>query len=118
MFKVPNRYRVVVGILASDKSIGNRGRFIIPNPFTRNGKPRLNIVASDGAGWDHVSVSTEFRCPTWAEMCHVKNVFWDEDDVVMQLHPAKESYVNVHCYCLHLWRPQNEIIPLPNLELV
>lgn len=68
--------------------------------------------------WEHVSVSTARRCPNWEEMCFVKNLFWEDDEVVMQLHPAKKDYVNLHPYCLHLWRPIGREIPLPDVMLV
>jgi hypothetical protein len=71
------------------------------------------IIASIGCDWDHVSVSLEKRCPTWIEMDYVKRLFFHQDEVVMQLHPAEKDHVNVHSYCLHLWRPQKEEIPLP-----
>lgn len=31
----------------------------------------------------------------------------------MQLHPAKENYINNMPYCLHIWRPINQKIPTP-----
>jgi hypothetical protein len=71
------------------------------------GSAKLRIIFSDGMGWDHVSVSLATRCPTWEEMCWVKDVFFDDHEVVMQLHPAKSNYVNQHPFCLHLWRPQS-----------
>lgn len=73
----------------------------------------FTVVASAGAGWDHVSISTQLRCPTWEEMCKIKDTFFDEDEVVMQLHPAKKDYVNIHPYCLHMWRPHDVEIPTP-----
>jgi hypothetical protein len=85
-------------------------------------RPRTNdgvalcIVASDGSEevpWEHVSVSTEKRCPTWEEMCWVKGLFFEEEEPVMQLHPPASEYVNYHPYCLHLWRPLEQLIPLP-----
>jgi hypothetical protein len=66
----------------------------------------LCIVACDLGGWDHVSVHVEGRCPIWGEMCFVKDLFFRDDEVVMQLHPAKSQYVNEHPFMLHLWRPQ------------
>lgn len=72
------------------------------------GSARLSIIASDGGGWDHVSVSLATRCPTWEEMCWVKRLFFEPDEVVMQLHPAETDYVNNHKFCLHLWRPQSQ----------
>lgn len=76
------------------------------------------VVFSWGGGWDHVSVSFQRRCPTWEEMCIVKDIFFRDDECVVQYHPAKKDYVNMHPYCLHLWRPQNEKIPMPPKILV
>lgn len=66
-------------------------------------------IASNGGGWEHVSISPCNRkrqsCPTWDEMCAIKDMFFSEDECVVQYHPPKEDYVNQHPYCLHLWRP-------------
>ena len=35
-------------------------------------------------------------CPTWEEMCFIKNIFWEEEESAMQLHPPKSDYVNNH----------------------
>jgi hypothetical protein len=78
----------------------------------------LFVIASNGLGWEHVSVSLKNRCPNWKEMSFVKDLFWDEDQVVMQLHPAKKNHINIHDHCLHLWRPIDETIPLPPKFLV
>lgn len=67
---------------------------------------KLCIIASDCGGWDHVSVHVPGRCPTWEEMCAAKELFFRDDEVVMQLHVAKSDYVNCHPHTLHLWRPQ------------
>jgi len=110
------QYRIKEGRLSSDKSYGNNGAFMVPYRFS--GATLLGIIVSDGEGWDHVSVSLKNRCPTWEEMCWVKDLFFEPHEVVMQLHPAKSEYVNHHPYCLHLWRPQNRSIPLPPTEFV
>lgn len=75
----------------------------------------LCVVASNGASWDHVSVSIfgVERCPKWKEMQHIKELFFEPSEVVMQLHPAQKDYINIHPYVLHLWRPQKVEIPLP-----
>ncbi len=73
----------------------------------------LNIIASSGLGWDHVSVSLTNRCPNWREMSYVKDLFWNDDEVVMQLHVARKDHINMHPFCLHLWKPQDKEIPLP-----
>lgn len=79
------------------------------------GKLRGSIIWSFGGGWEHVSVSP-FRhsyTPSWAEMCRIKDIFWHDDEVVVQYHPAKSEYVNNMPNCLHLWRPVNEVMPTP-----
>lgn len=104
-FHVPNKFRMRAGRLASDDSYGNNGAFII-----RSGVGQTLIVfciASDGEGWEHVSASVlveEKRCPTWEEMCHIKSIFWDREDVVLQIHPRASEYVNFAQHTLHLWR--------------
>lgn len=108
-FHVPNQWRVRTGKLASDDNCGNNGAFMLNGAF---------VIASDGEGWEHVSVSRKNRIPTWPEMCQIKNIFWDTEDAVMQLHPPQSDYVNVHPNCLHLWRPTDRPIPLPPSILV
>lgn len=61
------------------------------------------ICASDDTTWQHVSVSLTNRCPNWDEMSHIKELFFDDEDTVVQFHPKKSEYKNLHPYCLHLW---------------
>lgn len=75
-------------------------------------------VYSNGGDWDHVSVSHKSRCPTWDEMCEIKDIFFDEDECCVEYHPAKSNYVNIHPYCLHIWKPQKEQIPVPPTNYV
>ena len=51
--------------------------------------------------------------PSWDDMCKLKDIFFREDETVIQYHPAKSQYVNMVTNCLHLWRPQNETLPVP-----
>lgn len=82
-------------------------------------------IVSDGSGlkeigleiWEHVSVHMEDgngkeRTPSWGDMCLIKDIFWNEDEVVVQFHPAKKDYVNLHPHVLHLWR-RAEGFPTP-----
>jgi hypothetical protein len=116
--KVPNQYRVKKGVLSSDKTFGNNGAFEIP----LSNRTTAFVIASDGEGWEHVSVHIvsegEERTPTWAEMCKIKDIFWEETETVLQYHPAKEQYVNNHKHTLHLWKPIDIDIPLPKKYLV
>lgn len=115
MFHVPNKYRVREHpMLGSDNTYGNNGVFI----FKYIGI-EVRCLASDGMGWEHVSVSLEKNeSPSWRIMCYVKDLFWDKEDTVIQFHPAKSEYVKVHPYCLHLWRPIGVEIPKPKPEMI
>ena len=81
----------------------------------RAGKKYGSVIWSHGGGWEHVSVSPYKRSytPTWDEMCSLKDMFFHDDEVVVQYHPAKSEYVNQMPNCLHLWRPLQEVMPTP-----
>ena len=119
--KSPEQYRIE-GLA----SYGPFGAYLIP-PNARR-QLALRIIASGAKGWEsmgfalpaweHVSVSTAVRCPTWEEMCLVKDLFWDADECVLQFHPPRSEYVNCHPFTLHLWRPDGIEIPRPPSHLV
>lgn len=107
------KFRFRRGLYASNTG-DDFGAFQIPGPCGVD----LHILASPGDAnfdipWEHVSVSVKNRCPNWTEMCFVKGLFWDAEETVMQLHPPQSKWINNHPYCLHLWRPQKQEIPLP-----
>lgn len=112
-FKVPEKYRIRNGRMATDPSYGNNGAF-----FVRTNQIVLKVIASDGNGWEHVSVSLSDRCPTWKEMNIIKDLFWEPEDCVIQYHPPQSEYINCHPYCLHLWRPIDKTIPIPPTWMV
>jgi hypothetical protein len=108
----PIEEKRIINVIGDDKA----GVFTIPHPPTG---ARLRVIASAGHyDWDHVSVSISHRCPDWLEMSFIKDLFFEPEDTVMQLHPPKSEYVNNHVYCLHLWRPLKEQAPLPPSILV
>lgn len=101
-----NRFRVRSGPFASDESLGFNGFFCLW-VRTRRGNERVKAMASDGGGWQHVSVSLadhQSTPPDWEIMCAVKDLFWEPEDCVVQFHPPASEYVNHHPGCLHLWR--------------
>jgi hypothetical protein len=120
MFHVPENSRITSGRMGSTSASGNNGCFHLPSP-KKHGR-WLMIIASDGMGWEHVSVhiseGTQTRTPTWDEMCIVKDLFWDAEDVVLQYHPKKSEYINNHPHTLHLWRPVGAEVPTPPSILV
>jgi len=126
-FHVPEASRVTDGPMGTRPDEGQYGAFYVPSP-----EPGwiLAIIATDGAddatpeavGWEHVSVNVikgkQSRCPSWKEMSFVKDLFWDAEDVVVQFHPRRSEYVNMHLNVLHLWRPTHVVIPTPPSILV
>lgn len=116
-FHVPERFRETsrakAGHYASDSSYGNNGLF-----YFNLGGGTIRAIVSDGGDWDHVSVSLNGRVPNWEEMCRIKAMFWDDEDVVIQIHPKKSEYVNMAKHCLHLWRYQKSGFPLPHYGMV
>lgn len=110
--------RIMEGLYAS-KHGDRHGCFYIKHPSG----VRLTVMASDGGDWkeanlsgppwEHVSVSTTQRTPTWEEMCFIKDLFFAPEECVVQFHPPKSQYVNHHPNCLHLWKPVGVDIPLP-----
>src|SRR5262245_59480517 len=91
---------------SGNASWGPYGKFIIFGPCGAE----LCILASGAddndkaaEGWEHVSVSTQRRTPNWAEMCFVKDMFWEAEETVIQFHPPESKYVNNHPFVLHMW---------------
>lgn len=83
----------------------------------------LKIIASRGLGWEHVSVSLDIKnittkTPNWYEMCYVKSLFWDDDDIVVQYHLPAGKNINIHPGCLHLWRKEGYEFPMPEERMV
>lgn len=115
-----NQYRVRNGRHASDDSYGLNGMFAFTLTYNKSNGSKTNdrvlVVASDGLGWEHVSVSLPDHpttCPRWELMCVVKTMFFGEEAAVVQFHPPSSDYVNNHPGCLHLWRPTEVSFPMP-----
>jgi len=129
MFKVPEEYRETGNPQYPSSEGDLYGRFIIPKRIGAQ-VIKLLCMASDGDGsseapWEHVSISCKSyamnelnRCPTWEEMCFIKDLFWDKEDTVVQFHPPESEYVSHHHYVLHLWRKKNENYETPPSILV
>jgi len=119
MFKCPEQYRSerVELSVYGERGDETNGCFDAMGPDGY----RLVIIASGGGGWEHVSVhrvGDPKHAPSWDEMCYVRQLFWEKEDTVMQLHPAGSKYVNTHSGTLHLWRPIGRDIPLPPIGYV
>ena len=89
--------------------------------FMRGPMKGMSVIWSCNEGWEHVSIDGRKRDPDWSEMCLLKNIFWREDETVVQYHPAKEHYVNNVEHCLHLWKPIERYagaLPVPPEHLI
>lgn len=114
-------------ILLTTEMDGMNGVFEIP--FENNPKIHFLAIASDGSepdgkmvDWEHVSVRARSmndkgkvyeRVPNWMEMCWLKDLFFNDDECVIQFHPAKSEYINTHPNVLHLWRYLKAGFPVP-----
>lgn len=84
------------------------------------GKRFASVIWSNGGGWEHVSIAPYKRSytPSWEDMCNLKDMFFKDEETVVQFHPAKSEYVNNVPNCLHLWRPTDAELPTPPSILV
>lgn len=128
MKRAPEQYRQKSGMIATNSSFGNNGLFVIPHPKIRAYffdciisddtavHEQFKAIIEGSTSWEHVSVRlwskdakgrrvNSERCPTWAEMCFIKDTFWDPEETVVQYHPPHSEYVNNNEWTLHLWKP-------------
>lgn len=115
MFHVPEKDRLTdrSSPMYSTSADGNNGVF-----YCEFQSYKFLIIASEGLGWEHVSISLANRIPNWKEMCYFKSLFWDKEDCVVQYHPPESDYVNNDNNCMHLWRPTGIEMPRPPKEFV
>ena len=62
----------------------------------------MAIIASWCGGWEHVSVSLQNRCPTWDEMCRIKDIFLGRGRVRSSIPSASQRV-----------RQQSPLLPAP-----
>lgn len=64
----------------------------------------LVFTRNESEKYDHVSIApVDGITPTWDQMCILKDLFFNEDEECVQIHPKAEHYVNIKKNCLHLW---------------
>lgn len=72
------------------------------------------VIWSNGGGWEHVSFNPwTGKTPSWEDMCLIKDIFFEPEEVAIQIHPARSQYVSNLNHCLHLWRCTSAEQPLP-----
>lgn len=111
-----NKYKVRVGNDLSSLNIdAYPGFYNLPGPC---GKDLFVICGEAYKRWEHVSVSVKNRTPNWMEMDHVKKIFWDDEETVIQFHPRESAKINYHPFCLHLWKIEGMEFSLPPPETI
>lgn len=115
-----NEIKKTPGIIIKKEGLNAFGGTIFPIEYKKgkikiinNIDKALHFIFSWGCGFEHLSVSTPIKTPSWEQMSFMKEIFWSDDEVCMQLHPKKEDYVDNMRYCLHIWRPIDKEIPMP-----
>lgn len=79
----------------------------------------LAVLIARFIGSDNISAALVILSVLlWDEMCAIKDMFFGEDERVMQFHPPKSEYINNYPYCLHLWKPVDTEIPHPPMICV
>lgn len=94
----------------------NESSFSVPSPVI--GGESLAVHIGINLGWEYAAVSTQHRCPSWEEMAFIKSSLWPPESCVVEFHPPQSQYVNVHPYCLWLFRPVGGGMPRPPVEIV
>lgn len=109
------------------EQLKSSGRIVVVSEGTDGGMgyiytPKWNgtVVWSWALGWEHVSVapSKKHIIPSWDDMCMIKDLFFNDEECVVQFHPPKSAYVNNVPNCLHLWKPTDEVMPMPPAFMV
>ena len=95
---------IAIGTLWGVQNMGRMkcGFVKLPNCGT------CTVIWNDNeSGWEHVSIAPKhkYNIPTWDDMCTLKDMFFNDDEEVYQIHPNKSEYVNIMDNCLHLWKP-------------
>lgn len=84
------------------------------NAYVHTNGLRVIITTSDhDKTWMHISVSRAGRLPSHAEMYLVKNTFMPNHFGYTIMAPVSQ-HINIHPYCLHIWIPLFEPLPIPN----
>ena len=99
MRRIPFRKQLFDGTYATELTIGRLKGSVVFTP--------------EEDGWEHVSFSPydHRKLPSWDDMCQLKEIFWEDEEEAIQIHPKKSRYINIMRNCLHLWR--NKDYPLP-----
>lgn len=82
-------------------SSSQRSEFLIP---AVSATATISAIDFKDDDFEHVLLNPKNRLPTYEEMANLKDIFWNQNEVTIQVHPSKSEYINIENYTLHLWR--------------
>ena len=104
--------RVLRGEWASAPEDGVMGAFLVMGP--KGSRPAIISMASIEfeVRLEAVNVSVaNSPTPNWGrDKASVKDLFWGEDECVVQYHPPRSEYVHTTVLLRRLWKPLNAVI--------
>lgn len=98
------------------RGISEKERYEFDFPLTETTYGECSALNFNAGEWEHIALDLEEhrRCASYEEMSALKETFWEENEIAIQVHPKKSDYINLKHYALHLWR--NKSI-MPQAEL-
>lgn len=95
--------------------VDERSNFLIDLDDGKKGN--VTGICFNDLEWEHVYMEPLYggRCPTWPEMVRLKEMFWDQKQPVIQVHPAAKDYINIQKYALHLWRLKDYVFDVSDV---
>lgn len=122
-----NAYRVTEGEGATNDADGLNGNFTFK---LKDAIVQVSFAGDEIPGWEHAvavcfdkpsssiisrftSKEPEPRCPTNEEIMHIKRLFFDDDEAVVEIIPAKGNQTPWHPIARHLWHRTFSEFPMP-----
>ncbi|MDE6832794.1 MAG: hypothetical protein K2J39_00885 [Ruminococcus sp.] len=81
-------------------------------------RKRIFFTATWNDNWEQVYISRASNRPKWEELCETKEIFWNDDECVIQYIPSASMHTNEYNNCLYLWKPVGVKIPIPPKILI
>jgi len=121
-------FRVTEGEGATTSEAGMSGNFSFK---LKDAIVQVSFAGDEIEGWEHAiavcfdkpqsniisrltsTKEPEPRCPTNEEIMHIKRLFWEDDEAVVEIFPAKGNKTPWHTIARHLWRRTYSDFPMP-----
>lgn len=87
-------------------NVSEKERYEFEFPLTEIAYGECSAINFNDEEWEHIMLNLEEhnRCASYEEMSVLKETFWEENEIAIQVHPKKSEYINLRQYALHLWR--------------